>query len=170
MDFLLELDEADGLILIDESYLPEFNEEMLYAMDILLDPFGKTELAFDFPNEEWETVRTRETKCIREFCGQGKMAVWLFDGIEKECTIEKSNEITDTPKWLHIPTGKLLAVPASELIQCLPYPELVPENIFELDIESGWYAIWNKNKEIGKIMYRKKDPQDSILSNIEEMY
>lgn len=170
MDFLLELEDTDGLVFIDKSYLSKLNDDMLYALDILLDPFGKTETVFDFPNEEWETVRPRETKCIREFCEQGRMAIWLFDGIEKECTIEKSGEVPDHPKWLHIPTGKLLAVSAGELIQCLSYPELEMEKIFELDIESGWYAIWIKNKEIGKIMYCKKDPPNTILSNIEEMY
>lgn len=53
----------------------------------------------------------------------------------------KSNEIIETSKWLHIPTGKLLAVTASELIQCLSYPELEMEKIFELEVEDGWYAI-----------------------------
>ncbi|MBD5135374.1 MAG: hypothetical protein HDT39_05345 [Lachnospiraceae bacterium] len=168
MKFILECDEMDGLIFIDKSYLAELNSDMLYAMDILLDPFGKSELVFDFPNETWETVRPRETKRIREFCGQGKMIIWLFDGTEKECKIEKSNEITDSPKWLHIPTGKLLAVTASELIQCLSYPELEMEKIFELEVEDGWYAIWNKG--IDKIMYCKKEPPNSIPSNIQEMY
>lgn len=168
MIFLLELDEADGLIFIDESNLSELNEDMLYAMDILLDPFGRSELVYDFPDEEWDTVRSRETKPIRDFCEQGKMVIWLFDGIEKECTIEKSNEITDPSKWLYIPSGKLLAVSASELIQCLSYPELEPEMIFELDVECGWYAICNKG--INKIMYCKKDPSNSVFSNIEEMY
>lgn len=168
MDFLLELDEADGLILIDESYLSELNDDMLYAMDILLDPFGRSELVYDFPDEKWETVRTRETNPIRGFCEQGKMIIWLFDGIEKECTFEKSDEITDPSKWLHISSGKLLAVSASELIQCLPYPELEPEMIFELEVESGWYAICNKG--IDKIAYCKKDPPDPVFSNIEEMY
>lgn len=168
MYFLLESDETDGLVFIDKSYLSEFNDDMLYAMDILLDPFGKTELIYDFPDEKWETVRPRKTKPIRDFCEQGKMIIWLFDSIEKECTIEESNEITDSSKWLHIPSGKLLAISAGELIQCLSYPELEPENIFELDVESGWYAICNKG--IDKITYCKKDPSNSGFSNIEEMY
>lgn len=168
MKFRLECDEMDGLIFIDKSYLAELNSYMLYAMDILLDPFGKTELIFDFPNEMWEIVRTRETKSIREFCEHGKMIIWLFDGAEKECKIEKNNEITDCPKWLHIPTGKLLAVTASELIQCLSYPELEMEYIFEMEIEDGWYAIWNKG--IDEIMYCKKELPSSITSNIQEMY
>lgn len=47
----------DGLVFIDKSYLAELNDDMLYALDILLDPFGKTELVFGFPNETWEVVR-----------------------------------------------------------------------------------------------------------------
>lgn len=168
MDFLLELDEADGLVFIDESNLSELNEDMLYAMDILLDPSGSSELVYDFPDEEWETVRLRETKPIRDLCEQGKMVIWLFDGIEKECTIEKSSEIAEPSKWLNIPSGKLLAVSVSELIQCLPYPELEPEMVFELEVEGGWYAICNKGIE--KITYCKKDPPNPGFSNIEEMY
>ena len=169
MKFILDCDdEMDGLIFIDKSYLAELNSDMLYAMDVLLDPFGKTELVFDFPNEAWDIVRARETKRIREFCAHGKMIIWLFDGAEKECKIEESNEITDAPKWLHVPTGKLLAVTASELIQGLPYPELEMEKVFELEVEDGWYAIWDKG--IDKIMYCKKEPPSSIPSNIQEMF
>lgn len=167
MKFILECEEIDGFVFIDKSYLTELNSDMLYAMDILLDRFGKTELIFDFPNETWETVRSRETKQIREFCGHGKMIIWLLDSMKKECKIEKGNEIIDSPKWLHIPTGKLLAVTASELIQCLSYPELEMEKIFELEVENGWYAIWDKG--IDKIMYCKKEPPNFIPSNIQEM-
>lgn len=153
---------------MDESFLAELNSEMLYSLDILLDPLGTSELAFDFPDEEWGTVSMRETKQIREFCGQGKMSIWLLKDIEKECKLEKSNEIGNPLKWLHVPTGKLIAVTASELIQCLSYPELEMEKIFELSVESGWYAIWNEGMD--KIMYCKKEPPEFIPSNIQEMY
>lgn len=155
MKFLLECDGPDGLVFIDQSYLAELDGDMLYAMDILLDPHGETELVFDFPDETWETVRSRETQRIREFCENGKMTIWLFDSVEKECIVEESREIADSPKWLHIPTGRLLAVTASELIQCLSYPELEMEKIFKLEVESGWYAIWDKG--IDKIMYCRKE-------------
>lgn len=139
MKFKLKCDDMDGLVFIDKSNLAELNNDMLYALDILLDPFGKTELVFDFPNETWEIVRPRETKRIKEFC-----------------------------EHLHIPTGKLLAVTAGEMIQCLSYPELEMEKIFELEVEDGWYAIWDKG--IDEIMYCKKDSPSSITSNIQEMY
>ena len=168
MKFTLECDMLDGLILIDESYLSELNDDLLYAMDILLDSSGTTELIFDFPNEPWDIVRQRETKQIREFCGQGKMIVWLLNHVAKECEIEKSNEITDPCKWLHLPTGKLLAITASELIQGLSYPELEMEKVFELSVEGGWYAI--QNEGINRIMYCREKPPNSILLNIQELY
>ena len=78
MKYTLDCDTLDGLVFIDESYLSELNDaDLLYAMDILLDSSGKSELIFDFPNEDWNIVRQRETEGIREFCGQGKMIVWL---------------------------------------------------------------------------------------------
>ena len=167
MKYTLDCDIMDGLVFIDESYLPELNDELLYAMDILLDSSGTSELIYDFPNETWDTVRHRETKQVREFCGQGKMIVWLLDRAAKECELSKSNKITEPCKWLHLPTGKLLAVTASELIQCLSYPELEMEKVFELLLEAGWYAI--QNEGIEKMMYCKKQPPNSIFSNIQEI-
>ena len=81
----------DGLVFIDESYLSELNDDLLYEMDILLDLSGTSELICDFPNEDWDIVRQRETKQIREFCEQGKMIVWLLNSVTKECEILKSN-------------------------------------------------------------------------------
>ena len=167
MKFRLECDEMDGLVFIDKGYLTELDSDVLYAMDILLDPYGETELVFDFPNEDWDTVRLRETKLIKDLCEQGKMIILLCDGADQDCEMEQSNDIADSPKWLHILTGNLLAVTASELIQCLSYPELEIETVFELEVEAGWYAIWNEG--IDKIMYCKKEPPKIIPSNIQEI-
>ncbi len=80
MKYTLDCGMLDGLVFIDESYLSELNDaDLLYAMDILLDSSGTSELICDFPNEDWDIVRQRETERIREFCGQGKMIVWLLD-------------------------------------------------------------------------------------------
>ena len=96
------------------------------------------------------------------------MIVWLLDNVVKECEIEESNKMTDPCKWLHLPTGKIIAVTASELIQGLSYPELEMEKVFELSVEAGWYAI--QNEGIDKIMYCRKKPSDSISLNIQEVY
>ena len=168
MNYTLCCDRMDGLVFIDESYLSELNnDDLLYAMDILLDSSGTSELIFDFADEDWDTVRQRETESIREFCSQGKMIVWLLDCVNQECELSKCTELTDPCKWLHLPTGKLLAVTAGELIQCLAYPELEMEKVFELSLEPGWYAI--QNEGINSIMYCKKQPPSSIPSNIQEV-
>ena len=168
MKYTLNCGMLDGLVFIDESYLAELNDaDLLYAMDILLDSSGTSELICDFPNEDWDIVRQRETERIREFCGQGKMIVWLLDCVVKECELTKSTKVTDPCKWLHLPAGKLLAVTASELIQCLAYPKLEMEKVFELSLEPGWYAI--QNEGIDNIMYCKKQPPKSILSNIQKI-
>ena len=171
MKYTLDCGVLDGLVFIDESYLSELNDaDLLYAMDILLDSSGTSELICDFPNEDWVTVvRPRETKQIREFCNQGKMVVWLLDCAFEKCEIEECKEIADSYKWLYLPTGKLLVASASELVQCLAYPELEmeEEKFFELSLESGWYAI--QNEGITKIMYCKKKPPESTLSNIKNV-
>ena len=168
MKYTLDCDMLDGLVFIDESYLSELSDaDLLYEMDILLDSSGTSELICDFPNEDWDVVRQRETEQIREFCGQGKMIVWLLDCVVKECELTKSTEVTDPCKWLHLPAGKLLAVTASELIQCLSYPELEMEKVFELSLEPGWYAI--QNEGVDHIMYCRKQPPESVPSNIQEI-
>ncbi len=168
MKFELVCEKMDGLVLIDKGCLKELDSLLLYTMDILLDSLGNSELVYDFPNEKWENVRLRETKPIREFCNSGKMIVWLLNDVEQECVIEYESEISNAVKWLHIPTGRLLAITASELIQCLSYPELDMNTIFELEVDAGWYAI--SNKHIDKIIYSKKEPQKSPFQNIEELY
>ena len=148
MEYTLNFEYSDdGLVFIDKAYLTEWNDDLLYEMDILLDPHGKTELICDFPNEDWDTV----------------------DCVFEKCEIEECNEIADSYKWLYLPTGKLLVASASELVQCLAYPELEmeEEKFFELSLESGWYAI--QNEGIAKTMYCKKKPPESTLSNIKNV-
>lgn len=61
MKYTLDCGMLDGLVFIDESYLAELNDaDLLYAMDILLDSSGTSELICDFPNEDWDIVRQRE--------------------------------------------------------------------------------------------------------------
>lgn len=168
MKFTLICEQMDGLVLIDKGFFSQIECELLYAMDILLDPHGKSELIFDFPDEEWDVVRAREIKPVTEFCNDGKMIIWLSDSMERECEFVHGDVAADSCKWLYMPTGKLVAVTASELIQCLACPELEMEIFFELDLEEGWYAIWNEGMD--RIMYCKKDFPNCSVNNIEEAY
>ena len=67
MKYNYKCDGIDGLVLIDEDYLNEIDDDLLAELDIFLDKDGKTELVYDFPNEEWKDVRKRETKKLLEF-------------------------------------------------------------------------------------------------------
>ena len=156
MNFILECDLMDGLVLIDKSRLKELDFDLLCSFEILLDEFGKSELIYDFPGEEWETVRARETKLIKEFCEKGNMIVWLYSGVTCEGNIEMRREIPELSEILYLPSGTLLAVTASELIQCLFYPELEMEEIFEMELEAGRYTIWTEG--IGNIRYCRVEP------------
>ena len=136
----------------------------LDSLDI--DVSGKSELVYDFPEEKWEVVRERESKLIKDFCNSGKMIVCLLSNDKKECEFQVVDEILEASKWLYLPTGKLLAVNASELIQCVLYPELEMEKIFELEVERGWYAISMENIE--KIKCSLKTPLITPFENIQE--
>lgn len=166
MKFTLECDNCDGLVFMDKSYIKELNHELQYAMDILLDTSGTTELVCDFPGEKWEVVRERETQSIKSFCNSGKLVIWLLNDTKKECEFQMVDEMFETSKWLHIPTGKLLAVTAAELIQCAAYPELEMETVFELEVEKGWYAVSMDGVE--KIKCSLKTPTMPPYMNIQE--
>lgn len=60
-------------ILIDKSYL---DDSFLYALDIYLDKLGKSELVYDFPDEQWEDVWIRESKVIIDYCKIRKMIIF----------------------------------------------------------------------------------------------
>ena len=164
-----------GMVLIDKSFLKELDDTLLYAMELLLDIKGRSELICDFAGEEWNMVRRRETEPVQEFCNSGKMIIYLLDNAKRRCDakpaceIEPAAEIPELCGYLHLPTGGLLCADACELMQCLYYPELEmeKETFFELELEKGWYAI--SNEYIDKIMYKKCSPQSPPFDNIQEI-
>lgn len=166
MKFHLDCGYMEGFVLMDQSYLKELDSDLLYAMDILLDISGKSELIYDFPGETWRDVRARETQSIREFCNSGKMVIWLPDTINKDCEFVCDDQVPAASKWLYLPTGNLLAVTASELIQCVPYPGSEMEKIFEMTLAKGWYAVLDEH--LDRIKYCRRQPLGTVFDNIQE--
>lgn len=159
---------GDGFVLIDVSSLGGLTDGMLYEMDILLDVSGRSELIYDFPGEKWSEVWVRETQSIRAFCESGKMLLWLMEDFrEKECEMEYDEGLEKSSKWLYVPSGKLLAVEAGELIQCLAYPGLEMEKVFELTLPKGWYAFSDEGVE--RLRYCSGTPAVSVFDNIQEI-
>ena len=138
-------DLPDGLVLMDEVYFDELNEDMLYSFEIMLDREGKTEMIYDFPGEDWVTVWERESKLIKEFCNAGKMFVLLGDKDIENCEIEFVEYCNGT--CISVPSGKMVLVNAGELIQCLLYPDLEMEKVLELNVEAGTYNVECKGIE-----------------------
>lgn len=166
MKFIVECDGSDGLVLMDQSYLGEMDSELLISMDFLLDLHGETELIYDFPAENWENVRERESKAIQSFCNSGKMVAYLLPGGDHQCEFRVVDEVFGSLKWLHLPTGNLLAVGAGELIQCVAYPSLIMEKVFELRLEKGWYGV--SISSAGEILCCRKIPPMPPFENIQE--
>lgn len=129
----------DGLVLMDENYFEELDEDLLYSLDILLDREGRTELTYDFEGEDWTTVWERESVLIKDFCNTGKMFVLLGDKDTENCEIEFVDNCNGVS--ISVPSGKLVLVNAGELIQCLLYPDLEMEKILELHVEVGNYSV-----------------------------
>lgn len=146
MKFNFETNEPNGLVLIDKYFFSEFNEELLYSFDIYLDVKGETELIYDF-DEEWNVVRERESKPIRDLVDSGKLIVILSDKNNENCEIVINKNKKTSDNKIIVPSGKLLLINASELIQGLLYPEeemyeiIDVDKITELDIEKGIYSI-----------------------------
>ena len=131
------------LIAIDKSYLDELDDNYLYALDIYLNKLGKSELVYDFPDKPWEEVWTRNSKIIIEFCKARKMIIFQYcDGW------------TASGSTIEIKSGTLILVDASELIECLSYPDLEMEIIQEIDdIDTGVYEV--RLDEFNHIKLRK---------------
>jgi len=167
MRFSYECDGIDGLILIDKKFLGEIDDELLSKLDIFIDRYGKSELVYDFPNEKWEDVRKRETKELIDFCNSGKMVIFLHYEDEDNCEINISDLQNDAKSFIEIESGKLILVNASELIQCLAYPDLEMETILEIDnIDKGTYLI--KYEGIKSIELIKSE-FDTDLNNVIEL-
>lgn len=166
MKFRVECEDMDGLVLVDKSVLNELDSDLLYSMEILLDRYGKSELIYDFPNEKWDIVRERETKLIKEFCNSGKMIVWLSDYVETEYNFEKDDKLNSESNCLFVSSGTIIMITASELIQCVLYPELEMEELFELNIENGRYAI---SSDVNKFTYVKIEEDIGEIDNVREL-
>lgn len=141
MKFNYKHDDPDGLVLIDEYYFKELNDDILYSFEIFLDSKGTTELIYDFPDEKWEVVRDRESAVFKDFCNSGKMIVLPADKSIEDCEIDFMDGGCDTELFLNMPSGKFVLVNADELIQCISYPELEMEKILEINVEKGIYAV-----------------------------
>lgn len=132
-------------ILIDKSYLDELDDSFLYALDIYLDKLGKSELVYDFPDEQWEDVWIRESKVIIDYCKIRKMIIFQHrEGWKASGTM------------IEVKSGTLILVEASELIECLSYPDL------EMEIIQKWDALGAgiceaKMDEFGKITLKMVD-------------
>lgn len=165
MEFIFECEDLDGLVLIDEEYLNELDEEILYAFDICLDREGKSELVYDFPNKEWCEVYNEATTVLEKFCNSGKMIVFLAKKNNYDCVIDFCGEIIETNSFLHVKSGKLVLVNAGELIQCASYKDLEMEKILEIDnIDKGIYAV--KNNDICNIILKRCNDLPSQIKNI----
>ncbi len=139
------------------------NDELLYSFDILLDSDGRTELIYDFPSEPWKVTWKRESAAFQYFCNSGKAVLFLLPDGEYQCDIVVTQQdLANAPAWLHLPTGNLLAVPASELIQY--FPELETDMLVEIEVESGWYNISHLIK--GNIQCFKGTPQATSFRNV----
>lgn len=140
MNIEYQISFVDALAIIDPAVFSEMDEEFLYAFDIFLDKDGESELVFDFPGEEWNEVWNRETRCVRDFIEAHKMVLWrIQEGDYKGELVEVNQELT-VPQELEVIGDSVLVLSASELIQCLLYPDvdMVDMEIFaEIPFEKG---------------------------------
>ena len=165
MKFDYECDDPDGLVIIDEAYLDELsNNELLYALDILLDKKGETELIYDFPGEDWPKVWERETQNLRDFCNQGKMIIYLLKDDIKDC--EVFEDTIQSNSMLNVISGNIMIVSAGEIIQCLAYPDVEMEKVLEVNMKSGKYLF--KCDDMKRLSYYKTDVSAESLGNIIE--
>jgi hypothetical protein len=140
--FKFNCDFEDGLMLIDQEHLKLLEFEHLDSLNITLDIEGKTTLTFDFPGEEWSAVWERESAVIRNFANEGK-AILIFakpDEYEVQVSILETISDFNSNHLIELPSGKLIFVSLSEVVQCL-LNGLDLEFLFETNIAPGGYKL-----------------------------
>lgn len=151
-----EISFVDALVIIDPERFKEMDEEFLYAFDIFLDKEGESELVYDFPGEDWKEVWDRETAVVRDFIKNSKMIVWRAEEGDYSSNMNEVNYSLDDGDKLEIINNQVMLVSASELIQCLLYPDLDMvdmEVIAEMNLEKGTYCF---KKDGDNIQYCKQ--------------
>lgn len=140
--FKFNCDFEDGLMLIDQEHLKLLEFEHLDSLNITLDIEGKTTLIYDFPGEKWSEVWNRESTSIRNFANEGK-AILIFaepDEYEVQVNILENSSDDKTGHFIEFPSGKLILVSLSEVVQCL-LNKMNLEFLFETYIVPGWYKL-----------------------------
>ena len=153
MNFNVACELDDGIVVIDPAKIEEINEKIMYAMDIYIDPEGVTEVVFDFPGEDWNSVYKRQTRKLLDFTDEGNMWIKLVKPGEHEFTMEQTAS-GDFEEMVSVTSGKLQVVLARELLQCIYFPELDMELLGEIELENGNYKIGSS--EEGKILFYKE--------------
>ena len=154
MEVHVQSDMTDGIVLLDPAFFKKTDENILRAMDIFLDKNGESELIYDFPDEEWEKVYVRESKPFVELVEAGEIWIKLFSNIDVVLSVEQTDTL-DTKEYVTLISGKMVIVLASELLQCLYYPELDMEILGSLELPNGQYRIAYSTD--GAIKYSKVD-------------
>lgn len=162
MKFSYIPDGIDGLVLTDMEYLKELDSRLLYELDILLDRYGESELAYDFPGE-WKDAWKRETREIVEFCNSGKMIVFLTSEREEDCELVFSALQSRPMSFIDIRSGKMMLLNAGELIQCLSYPSLEMTTILDISLEPGTYLLAHEG--IANIRLEKVENISDLAAN-----
>jgi len=162
MRFDICCDDRDGIVIIDKAYLDELNDELLYEFDILLDPKGESELVYDF-DDKWEDVWNNKTQGIRDFCNKGKLCLWLLNQLNEEWSMVEDENLQISRRGIDVTSGHIIVVLASELVQCLMYPELEMETLAELELKKGWY---NLSKEGRVIRYSSTTEKKQMIINV----
>ena len=163
MKFSYIPDGIDGLVLTDREYLKELNRGLLYELDILLDRYGESELACDFPGEKWKDVWERETKEIVKFCNSGKMIIFLTSEGEENCELAVSTLQSRPKSFINLSSGKMIVLNAGELIQCLSYPSLEMGTILDISLEPGTYLLAHEG--IASIRLEKTGNTSGLAAN-----
>ncbi len=143
----VQSDLIDGIVLADPAVFEKMDENILRAMDIYLDKNGESELVYDFPGEDWETVYVRESRPFVSFVKSGGLWIKLLSDVEMDLAIEQAEKV-DSKDYITVTSGRIIIVLAGELLQCLFYPDLEMEVLGSLELPNGEYRISYVEEEI----------------------
>jgi len=164
--FVVECDGPDGLLLIDRDNLRCMTPEQIYSFSVLLDRVGNTQLRTDFSNEIWSDAWTRESALIRDYLNSGKGVIALIGGGDHNCEVsvveDKPAQVTSK---LFLPSGNLIALSASEAIQCAAYPGLEMDVPYQEIVDVAWYSVSNAS-ELNFSLFQLDDERSESCENV----
>jgi hypothetical protein len=171
ISFDLECDGDGGIVLIEKDKVKTLSKELGATLNVVIDVEGQTELALDYPDENWKDAWAKELDNLEDVCKDGLMFVGLLKDGEYSVDLDVTDKFSDGTLIgvVKVVGSPLLIVEAGELIQSIIYPQLSLDVVSEVNLSEGEYGIACNMKEDRLQIAISKVSSLGVVSNVVEL-